>query len=124
MVEKLSFELREQEKLTWCVTVKIRYSNFDTHTIQKQVPYTAFDHNLIPVVQDLFDQVFQRRMLIRLIGVRFSRLVPGSPQLNMFEESTEMINLYQAMDGIRSKYGSGAIRRGTSYTRSKATDVS
>lgn len=112
MVEKLSFELRDQEKLTSCVTVKIRYSNFDTHTIQQQVPYTAFDHILIPVVKGLFDKVFQRRMLIRLIGVRFSRLVPGSPQLNMFEESTEMINLYQAMDKIKSRYGAGSIKRG------------
>ncbi len=111
MVEKLSFELREQEKLTASVTVKIRYSNFDTHTIQQQVPYTAFDHVLIPLVKDLFDKVFQRRMLIRLIGVRFSKLVSGNPQLNMFEESTEMINLYQAMDKIRSKYGASAIRR-------------
>ena len=112
MVEKLSFELREQEKLTSSVTVKIRYSNFDTHTIQQQVPYTAFDHLLIPLVKELFDKVFQRRMLIRLIGVRFSKLVSGNPQLNMFEESTEMINLYQAMDKIRSKYGVTAIRRG------------
>ena len=111
MVEKLAFELRDQQKLTACVTVKIRYSNFDTHTIQQQVPYTAFDHVLIPLVKELFDKLYQRRMLIRLIGVRFSKLVPGSPQLNMFEESTQMISLYQAMDRIRSKYGQTAVRR-------------
>jgi DNA polymerase IV len=111
MVEKLAFELREQQKLTACVTVKIRYSNFDTHTIQHQVPYTAFDHTLIPLVKELFDKLYQRRMLIRLIGVRFSKLVPGSPQLNMFEDSTEMISLYQAMDRIRMKYGQKAVRR-------------
>jgi DNA polymerase IV len=45
MVEKLCFELRSQEKLTACVTVKIRYSNFDTHTLQKRIPYTSFDHS-------------------------------------------------------------------------------
>jgi DNA polymerase-4 len=112
MVEKLAFELREQQKLTANVTVKIRYSNFDTHTIQKQVPYTAFDHVLIPVVKDLFDRLYQRRMLIRLIGIRFSKLVPGSQQLNMFEDSTEMICLYQALDRIRHKYGVKSIRRG------------
>jgi len=112
MVEKLAFGLREQGKLTACVTVKIRYSNFDTHTLQKQIPYTAFDHVLIPVVKELFDKVYQRRMLIRLIGVRFSKLVPGSPQLNMFEESAEMINLYQALDRIRNRYGVKSITRG------------
>ena len=111
MIEKLAFELREHQKLTACVAVKIRYSNFDTHTIQQQVPYTAFDHVLIPLVKEMFDKLYQRRMLIRLIGVRFSKLVPGSQQLDMFEDSVEMINLYQAMDRIRMKYGAKAIRR-------------
>ncbi|HTX89532.1 MAG TPA: DNA polymerase IV [Bacteroidales bacterium] len=111
MVEKTAFELRDQQKLTSCVTVKIRYSNFDTHTIQQQVPYTAFDHVLIPVVKELFDKIYQRRMLIRLIGVRFSRLVPGSQQLDMFEDSTEMVNLYQALDRMKRKYGDKIVQR-------------
>ena len=111
MVEKIAFELREQQKLTACVTVKIRYSNFDTHTLQQQIPYTAFDHLLIPVVKDLFDRLYQRRMLIRLIGVRFSKLIPGNPQLNMFDDSEEMINLYQALDRVRRRYGQTAIKR-------------
>ncbi|MCX6287280.1 MAG: DNA polymerase IV [Bacteroidetes bacterium] len=115
MVEKIAFELRDQQKLTSCVTVKIRYSNFDTHTLQKHVPYTAFDHILIPLVKDLFDRLYQRRMLIRLIGVRFSGLVAGNPQLNMFEDSSEMISLYQALDKVRNKYGQKIIRRGVAY---------
>ena len=119
MVEKLAFELREQQKLTACVTVKIRYSNFDTHTLQQQVPYTAFDHVLIPLVKEMFDKLYQRRMLIRLIGVRFSKLVPGSQQLDMFEDSVEMINLYQAMDRIRMRYGAKAIRRAVALQETK-----
>jgi DNA polymerase-4 len=116
MTEKIAFELRDKQKLTACITVKIRYSNFDTHTLQKQVPYTAFDHQLIPVAKDLFDRLYQRRMLIRLIGVRFSSLISGNPQLNMFEDSTEMINLYQTLDRIRRKYGVKIVRRGIACT--------
>ena len=115
MVEKIAFELRDQQKLTSCVTVKIRYSNFDTHTLQQRVPYTAFDHQLIPVVRELFDRLYQRRMLIRLIGVRFSGLVSGNPQLNMFDDNLAMINLYQALDRIRRKYGQKIVRRGVGY---------
>ena len=111
MVEKISFELRDKQKLTSCITVKIRYSNFDTHTLQKQVPYTAFDHQLIPVVKELFGRIYQRRMLIRLIGVRFSGLISGNPQLNMFDDNVEMVNLYQALDRIRRKYGQKIVRR-------------
>ncbi|MCX6281132.1 MAG: DNA polymerase IV [Bacteroidetes bacterium] len=116
MVEKIAFELRDQQKLTSCVTVKIRYANFDTHTLQKHVPYTAFDHILIPLVKELFDRLYQRRMLIRLIGVRLSGLVSGNPQLNMFEDSSEMISLYQALDRVRNKYGQKIVRRGVACT--------
>jgi len=119
MVEKVSFELRDKQKLTSCVTVKIRYSNFDTHTLQKQVPYTAFDHVLIPLARELFDRLYQRRMLIRLIGVRFSGLISGTPQLNMFEDSTEQINLYQAIDRMRDKYGRKIVRRGVAVEVAK-----
>jgi DNA polymerase-4 len=79
MVEKLAFQLRKEEKLTSIVTVKIRYSNFDTHTLQKRVPYTSFDHVLMPIARELFDRLYQRRMLIRLVGVRFSGLIRGFP---------------------------------------------
>lgn len=112
MTERVSFELRDKQKLASCVTVKIRYSNFDTHTLQKQIPYTAFDHALIPVVKELFDRVYQRRMLVRLIGVRCSGLITGNPQLSLFDDNVEMTNLYQALDRIRRKHGRTIIRRG------------
>ncbi|MEI6456520.1 MAG: DNA polymerase IV [bacterium] len=122
MTEKIAFELRDKQKLTSCITVKIRYSNFDTHTLQKQVPYTAFDHQLIPLVKELFGRLYQRRMLIRLIGVRFSGLISGHPQLNLFDDNVEMVNLYQAMDRIRCKYGEKSIRRGVAIKNKKGCE--
>jgi len=111
MVEKIAFQLRKEQRLTSCITVKIRYSNFDTYTLQKHIPYTAFDHVLFKTTLELFERLYTRRMLIRLIGVKFSSLVQGSQQLNMFEDTPEMTSLYQAMDRIRLRFGSKAIRR-------------
>jgi DNA polymerase-4 len=111
MVEKTAFQLRKEQKLTSCVTVKIRYSNFDTHTLQKHLPYTAFDHILLKTALELFDRLYTRRMLIRLVGVKFSSLVQGSQQLNMFEDTPEMTSLYQAMDRIRLRFGKRAVQR-------------
>lgn len=111
MVEKITFEMRKKQKLTGCITVKIRYSNFDTHTLQKHLPYTSFDHVLIKEALELFERLYSRRMLIRLIGVRFSHLVGGSQQLDLFDEAPEMIGLYQAMDSIRLRFGRKAVRR-------------
>ena len=111
MVEKIAFELRKQEKLTSCVTVKIRYSNFDTHTLQKRIPYTSFDQVLADITKELFTRLYQRRMLIRLIGVRFSHMVRGVQQLDMFDDTPEKVSLYMAMDRIRKRFGRNAVRR-------------
>jgi DNA polymerase-4 len=111
MVEKIAFELRKQEKLTSCVTVKIRYSNFDTHTLQKRIPYTSFDHVLADITKELFAKLYQRRMLIRLIGIRFSHMVRGVQQLDMFDDTPEKVSLYMAMDRIRKRFGRNAVSR-------------
>jgi DNA polymerase IV len=111
MVEKIAWELRKEQKLTSCITVKIRYSNFDTHTLQQRIPYTSFDHKLIELAKSLFTRLYQRRMLIRLIGVKLSHLVQGTPQLNLFEDTPEMVRLYQAMDKMRQRYGKRAVER-------------
>ncbi|HAP01983.1 MAG TPA: DNA polymerase IV [Bacteroidetes bacterium] len=111
MTEKLCYQLRDEVKLTSCVTVKIRYSDFDTHTMQSRIAYTSSDHVLIARVKELFDKLFQRRMLIRLVGVRFSHLVRGGYQINLFEDSESVIKLYQAMDRMRRRYGSDKVLR-------------
>lgn len=111
MVEKIAFELRKKQKLTSCITVKIRYSNFDTHTLQKRIPYTSFDHVLIDTAKELFKKLYTRRMRIRLIGVRISHMVQGVQQLNLFEDTPEMVNLYLAMDYIRKRYGKSSVKR-------------
>jgi len=111
MVEKTAFELRKNNRLTGNITVKIRYSNYDTHTLRQRIAYTSFDHILISTALELFERLYNRRMLIRLIGVRFSDLVTGHQQLDLFEDTPEMTSLYQTMDYIRKRFGNKAVRR-------------
>jgi DNA polymerase-4 len=113
MVEKVAFKLREQQKLTSCITVKIRYSNFDTETRQIHVPYTSSDHTLLRVVTALFDKLYNRRMLIRLVGVRLSGLVYGNHQISLFDDTEETINLYEAIDKIKHRFGIDKLMRAT-----------
>jgi len=114
MTSKLAFQLRQKQRLTACVTVKIRYTDFNTYTRQARIPYTANERPLVEQVLHLFDKLYQRRQLIRLVGVRFSHLVAGAPQLNLFDDNLEEIHLQQQMDRIRKRFGEGAIRWGTS----------
>lgn len=111
MVEKTAYELRSQGRLTSCVTVKIRYANFDTETRQVHIPYTSSDHHLLRVVHELFEKLYSRRMLIRLIGVRLSGLVQGSPQTSLFEDTGEQMSLYSAIDRIRDRHGLDKVMR-------------
>ena len=113
MVESLGYDLRSQHKLTGCVTLKIRYSDFDTHDMQQRIPYTAFDHLLRQTVNSLFDRLYNRRMRIRLVGVRLSELVSGAPQLTLFDDNTELTSLYDAMDRIKNRFGENAIHHST-----------
>jgi len=111
MAENLAYQLRKGDKLCACITVKVRYSDFNTHTLQAKIPYTSADHILIAKSLELFDKLYNRRLLIRLIGVRLSDLVSGGFQMNLFEDTEELANLYQAMDRLRNRYGNDAVKR-------------
>lgn len=112
MVEKLAFQLRKESRMASVITVKVRYSNFDTETMQQRIPYTANDDVLIKVMKELFHKLYQRRMLVRLIGVKLSGFIRGSQQMNLFEDREEMVNLYQAIDRMKRRFGSEAVFRG------------
>jgi DNA polymerase-4 len=111
MVEKLGFQLRSEQWLCCIVVVKIRYSNGDTETKQLRIPYTSADHILTETVKDLFEKLFVRRMRLRLVGIRFEGLVRGTYQINIFQDTEEMLALYAAMDKMKSRYGFDAVMR-------------
>jgi DNA polymerase-4 len=109
MAENLAYQLRRGNKLTACVTFKIRYSDFQTYTQQQRIPYSAMDHNIIPVVLDLYRKLYNRRLLVRLIGVKFSHLVEGGHQINLFEDNEKQLHLSEAIDRMRERYGDRAV---------------
>lgn len=115
MTDELAFELRQQKRVAGCLTIKIRYSNFDTHTKQVSLPYTASDRVLQTTVWELFNKLYSKRMLIRLIGVRLSQLVGGSFQTDLFNDKEEELNLLSALDHIRNRFGSDIIGRAFAY---------
>lgn len=113
MTENLIYQLRRGNKLTACVSFKIRYSDFQTYTIQRRIPYSAADHKIIPLVKELYKSLYKRRLLVRLIGVKFSHLVEGGHQVDLFDDDEKILNLYQAMDKMRARYGDRAVMRAT-----------
>jgi DNA polymerase IV len=111
MTEKIAYELRSQNKLTGCISVKLRYSDFQTEQKQCAIPYTSSDHVLIQKVKELFEKLYTKRQLIRLVGVRFTDLVAGTYQVNLFEDTQEFLQLYQAIDSVKKQFGEHALMR-------------
>lgn len=111
MTESLAFQLRSMNKLTGCISVKIRYTDFQTTSRQKRIPYASADAGLIETVQELFKALYDRRQLIRLVGVRFSHLVHGNHQIDLFNDTASSISLYQAIDEMKKRFGPEAVTR-------------
>jgi DNA polymerase-4 len=117
MTESIGFALRKQDRLTGCVTVKLRYSNFDTVVRQKTIDFTNSDHLLLQTATEIFSKLYDRRMLIRLLGIRFTRLIPGNYQIKLYEDTQENIRLYQSIDSIKKQFGEKAVFRAAGAKR-------
>jgi DNA polymerase-4 len=115
MIDELAFELRREGKVTGCVTLKLRYSNFETFSKQVKVAYTCSDKLLLQKVMGLFQKLYSRRMLLRMIGVKLSELVTGSYQVDLFHDVVADLDLMQAMDGIRRQFGVDKVQRGVCF---------
>lgn len=111
LTEKTAYSLREDEKLTGCVTVKVRYSDFETTSRQEMIDYTALDDVLSAKVKSLFNKLWQKGRPVRLLGVRFSHLIPFTMQMSLFENSAEKLNLYKAVDDIKDRFGTKSVKK-------------
>lgn len=114
MTEKVAFELRQDEKLAGCISVKIRYPNFETTSKQTTIDYTFRDDEFIPVAKDLFHQLYKKGTPVRLLGVRLTDFVNITMQGNLFDDVSRKSNLYKAIDNIKLKYGKNYLAKGRS----------
>ena len=119
LTEKTAHSLREDEKMTGCVTVKIRYSDFETTSCQETIDYTALDDTLIAKVKDLFTKNWLKGRPVRLLGVRFSHLIPITMQMSLFDKNVEKLNLYKAVDDIKERFGNKLVTKAVTIKKEK-----
>lgn len=119
MTESVAFELRSQNRLAGCVIVKVRYSDFETHTAQASIDYTAADHLLLHTAKELFTKLYNRRQLVRLVGVRLTDLIAGTYQVNLFDDTQELISLYRAIDSVKKQFGEKFLMRASGAEQKK-----
>jgi DNA polymerase-4 len=114
MTEKLCYQLRSEDFSTGCVTVKIRYSDFETVSMQSTVTPTSVDDVLFHKITQLFEKLRRPDRAVRLIGIRFSHLLHGHLQADLFERTEEQVQLNTALDKLKDKFGEDVIMRARS----------
>jgi DNA polymerase-4 len=114
MVEKIAYELRQDEKVAGCVAIKIRYPNFETTSRQTTIPYTCADDEIIPIAKELFKKLWKKGTPIRLMGVRLSELTNDAVQTNLFDDVERKTDLYKAIDNVKGRFGKAFVKRASS----------
>ncbi len=114
MVEKLGYQLRSEEFVSSCVAIKIRYSGWETVSMQKTLTATSVDQQLFAMAAELFKKLYDPKKAVRLIGVRFSQLRHGNLQNDLFQNTEEQVQLSSALDKLKDKFGEDVIMRAQS----------
>ncbi len=123
MTEKIAFELRKDEKVCGCITVKIRYPDFETTSRQVSIPYTGADDEIIPVAKNLFHKLYKKGKPVRLLGVRLSDLSGDAVQTNLFQNIERKNVLYKAIDDVKNRFGKSSVGRAAGKLDSRKKDI-
>ncbi len=117
LCQELCQELRRQNKRAKCIAIRLRYADFKTITRQVTLREASnLTQVIIAAAQQLLSKALaQQEKPIRLIGVCVSGLIGEERQLPMFDAKVvKLVHVEQALDKIRKKYGTAAIKMGDS----------
>ena len=116
--ESVGTRLRKKGLIGRTVTVKLKFSYGQGRTIQRKLPHPTDDENVfVPAARELLDQVWERGMHVRLLGIGMSEFDhEGGIQEDLFcpvdergAMSSERRGLSVAIDDIRQRFGDGAV---------------
>jgi len=119
--EQVGAELREQDKQARCITLKLRYADFETIARSRTLRGTTNrDHIIFEVGTQLLEKALsQSRKLVRLIGIRVSNFIGAERQLEMIDATANKLEqVDKAVEHIRQKHGFASIQTGRTLTLS------
>ena len=122
LAEHCAHSLRMEGMETKRITLKIRYSDFQTKTFAKTlVDNTTLDIEIINALKALFPKAKTRRARVRLVGVNLSCLTYNQHQLRLFnrKESEKWEQVYRTVDVMRNKLGFDAVHVGKALEHRK-----
>ena len=115
LCERVGSTLRRDNKQARSITLKLRYSDFETITrrMSSKEATNADDVIFATTVQLLEQALTRKHKLVRLLGVEVSNFVSNSKQLHLLDTTPQRLEyLDKAVDRIRKKYGFTSIQTG------------
>lgn len=107
LCERVCWRARKRGVEARTVTLKLRYSDFQTLTRSRTLAPTCLESDVLPVVLSLYARARQRRLAIRLLGLSLSNLEPPAEQLSLFQNGEV---LRRCVDDVRERYGFDGLR--------------
>lgn len=127
LTERSAHALREKGMEARCVTMKVRYADFSTHTFSKTLPEaTCLDRDIFAVLAELIPKGKERRVRVRLIGVSLSALNYNQHQLRLFGrvQAEKWERVLEGVDKIRKRHGFEFLRVGKSMALGREVRLS
>lgn len=119
MADRLMEKVRVDGKMIRCVEVRVRYNDMEQSCRSESLGEpTDLETDVYGLMDRLLRRAWDRRVRLRLVGVKFSRMYGGVPrQLGLDLPGTGYDrevrrDLACVMDGMKLKYGRGAVMRG------------
>lgn len=113
LVEDVCASLRRKHWKTKTITLKLRYSDFDTITRATTLEPTQDDARVFGAVRQLLRDGYTRKLPLRLLGVSLRNFVPaGQTELSLFPANDARDRMLNAVNEIRKKYGNDVIHVG------------
>ncbi|MBN2846931.1 MAG: DNA polymerase IV [Coriobacteriia bacterium] len=119
LVERVSERLRRKGLRGRTLTVKLRYADFTTRTVQHTCALPAdLTADLLPVALELLRTAWTPGAGLRLLGFGVSGFGERATQLDIFsaaheDEPVRERALIESIDAVRARFGDGAIRKGS-----------
>lgn len=119
LTDAAASRMRADNVKAHCVSVNIRDNNFNNKSHQKQFDRaTDITFDIYDSVKELFDEVWNGKTPLRLLGVTLSDISKGDDeQLSFFSDdnsqSDKRRKIDTAMDAIRDRFGDSTILLGS-----------
>ena len=113
LCERVCSRARHRGVLAGQVTLKLRYSDFQTLSRGRSITPTNDELVLYPIVRELYREARTRTLPIRLLGIAVAKLRLDDVQLSMFDQHKRT----RAVDRVREKFGYDAVHLATTLAR-------